>query len=39
MSDVLERVYYIVRPKIPLKYTFFQEQCLVFPRDMVFVRC
>ena len=29
-------MYYIQRPKISLKYAFFQEQCLVFSRDMVF---
>ena len=32
---MLERVYYIERPKILLKYTFFQEQSLVFSRDNV----
>ena len=37
-NNVLELMYYTQRPKIPLKYAFFQEQCLVFSRDMVFVQ-
>ena len=27
-------MYYIEQRKIPLKYAFFREQCLVFPRDI-----
>jgi hypothetical protein len=35
--DVLELMYYIQQRKILMKYTFFQEQCLVFSRDDVFM--
>jgi len=34
----IEPMYYRERRKVPLKCAFFQEQCLVFPRDIVFVR-
>jgi hypothetical protein len=37
-SDVLELMYYIRQPKILPKYTFLQEQCLVFLRDNVSAR-